>query len=85
MSKRSKFIIILLLVLTAAVIVWALFGMDQGVETPPVELPMGLMNDPEHRVRLLIDEDVLKEWSCPRPSRRTALPAPAGARKTWCP
>ena len=39
MSKRSKFIIILLLVLTAAVIVWALFGMDQGVETPPVELP----------------------------------------------
>ena len=23
----------------AAVIVWALFGMDQGVETPPVELP----------------------------------------------
>lgn len=39
MSKRSRFIIILLLVLTAAVIVYALFGMDHGVDTPPVELP----------------------------------------------
>lgn len=39
MSKRSRFIIILLLALTAAVILWALFGMNQGVETPPVELP----------------------------------------------
>lgn len=39
MSKRSRFIIILLIVLTAAVILYALFGMDRGVETPPVELP----------------------------------------------
>lgn len=39
MSKRSKFIIILLIVLTAAVILYALFGMGRGVETQPVELP----------------------------------------------
>lgn len=39
MSKRSKFIIILLIVLTAAVILYAIFGMGRGVETPPVELP----------------------------------------------
>ena len=39
MSKRSKFIIILLIALTAAVILYAIFGMGRGVETPPVELP----------------------------------------------
>lgn len=39
MSKRSRFIIILLIVLTLVVILYALFGMKQGVETPPVELP----------------------------------------------
>src|SRR5699024_7672222 len=39
MSKRSRYIIILLLVLTAGVILYALFGMDHGVETKPVELP----------------------------------------------
>lgn len=39
MSKRSRFIIILLIVLTAAVILYAIFGMGRGVETPPVELP----------------------------------------------
>lgn len=39
MSKRSKFIIILLLALTAAVIIYALFGMEHNVDTVPVELP----------------------------------------------
>ena len=33
MSKRSKFIIILLLALTAAVIIYALFGMEHNVDT----------------------------------------------------
>lgn len=42
MSKRSRSIIILLIVLTAAVILYALFGMDRGVETTPVELPDAL-------------------------------------------
>ena len=39
MSRRSKMLIILLLVLTAAVIAFALFFMGRGVETTPVNLP----------------------------------------------
>lgn len=39
MSRRSKMLIILLLVLTAAVIAFALFFMGRGVETTPVTLP----------------------------------------------
>lgn len=39
MSRRSKMLIILLLVLTAAVIAFALFFMGRSVETTPVTLP----------------------------------------------
>ena len=39
MSRRSKMLIILLLVLTAAVIAFALFFMGRGVEMTPVTLP----------------------------------------------
>ena len=39
MGRRSKMLIILLLVLTAAVIAFALFFMGRGVETTPVTLP----------------------------------------------
>ena len=39
MSRRTKMLIILLLVLTAAVIAFALFFMGRGVETTPVTLP----------------------------------------------
>ena len=38
-EQKVRNIIILLLVLTAGVILYALFGMDHGVETKPVELP----------------------------------------------
>ena len=39
MRKRTRLFIILLLVLTAAVIVYALFFMGRGTETPGVSLP----------------------------------------------
>ena len=39
MSRSSKMLIILILVLTAAVIAFALFFMGRGVETTPVTLP----------------------------------------------